>query len=158
MPLGSRLVALMPALLNAVRRPRYPPFTGGPTFFVGKRVRVHAQLSTNVRGTPVDKFKAVDKGAGPDDWISESSELAELVAYDAVILDAVRSAKIGERFPSVTSSEDYLKSAGAKARARIVTAGLRLGTNCKSDALVPQYCTRLLFHCSPRNAGDRSAP
>lgn len=66
--------------------------------------------------------------AGPEDWIGESHELANSFAYDAAILEAVRNATPGERMPSVTLSDEYLKASGDKARARIVAGGLRLGS------------------------------
>lgn len=69
----------------------------------------------------------VDATAEPEDWIAESHELAKTFVYDTAILNAVRAAQPGQQMPSVTLSVDYLRAAGAKARARIVAGGLRLG-------------------------------
>lgn len=68
----------------------------------------------------------VDADADPENWITESHELAKSFAYDAAVLDAVRGATPGRPMPSVTLSDEYLQSAGERARARIVAAGLRL--------------------------------
>jgi len=68
----------------------------------------------------------VDTNASIESWIAESHELAESFAYAPVILDAVKSTQPGNRLSPITLSDEYLRTAGARARQRVVAAGLRL--------------------------------
>jgi hypothetical protein len=56
-------------------------------------------------------------------WIAESQELAKAFVYSPEILAAVQA--LGELRP-INLPEPYLKTAGEKARQRIVAANLRL--------------------------------
>ena len=60
-------------------------------------------------------------------WIAESHELAETVAYDPVILEAVRGTPPGTKLAKINLPESYMQEAGGVARQRIVAAGVRCG-------------------------------
>jgi hypothetical protein len=62
-------------------------------------------------------------------WLNESHELVKAVVYDAEVLTVLRAAEAGNapQLPTITLSEDYLKTAGAVAERRVVEAGYRLG-------------------------------
>jgi hypothetical protein len=65
----------------------------------------------------------VDTSGNFKDWMLESRELAESLTYSPEILAAIEQSRDNAPIPL---SEDYLKRAGAAARARVVAAGLRL--------------------------------
>jgi hypothetical protein len=88
------------------------------------------------------KLWNVDKDASIESWIAESHELAESFVYSPGILDAVKAAQPGEPLSPIVLSDEYLKSAGGRARQRVVAAGLRLGAvlnalSTFSDSLEP---------------------
>jgi hypothetical protein len=72
------------------------------------------------------KLWEVDAKAKPETWITEGQGLAQDFAYDAAIIDTVRATAPGSDVSPIVLSDEYLKSAGAHARQRVVTAGLRL--------------------------------
>lgn len=79
------------------------------------------------------KRDPIDAKAGPEVWIAESRQLAETVAYDPIILQAVREARPGEKLQPINLPESYMKRAGEIARQRVYAAGMRLAELLKAD-------------------------
>lgn len=86
-------------------------------------------LSTYQRLKADAKLWDVDTSGTYVDWIAESRKIAESFVYSPEILEAQQQP--GE-MPPVQLSKEYLREAGAIARARVVAAGLRLATLLKS--------------------------
>ena len=66
---------------------------------------------------------------------TESHELAKSVAYDPIILRAVRETSAGSELRPIVLSESYMREAGRVARKRIIVAGLRLAAMYSSRFL-----------------------
>jgi hypothetical protein len=92
----------------------------------------------------------VDAKLDIDGWVAESHDAAASVVYDPAILQAVRSARPGDKLEPISLSTDYLNAAGQLARRRIVAAGLRLGALLQPNAdKDPDYSHRIrLVPCS----------
>ena len=73
----------------------------------------------------------VDTGGMVEDWIQEGHELAKSFTYSPLIIEATEQPGELQR---INLPEGYLKEAGEHARARVVAAGLRLGSTLKDIA------------------------
>jgi hypothetical protein len=100
----------------------------------------------------------VDLKADPETWIKESHALAKSVAYDPIILNAVRDTPVAAELQRIVLPETYMQEAGRVARRRIVAAGLRLGTLLDGKrADPPEEATNELSIAAPISPGPAAA-
>ncbi len=75
-----------------------------------------------------DIWESAASETDPAKWADESHALCVSDVYTDAILDAVRQTKPGDKMAPIDLPTSYYQSAGALARKRILTAGLRLST------------------------------